>query len=287
MDEVSTSVKIPLLLQADKLEALNKKLVEQTGCFAFIKTEQVLLAAKPKSNRDAFANYIIGLYVVFHDYGCRIITGFMCNNEYVPNGIQYNFKNVKDIISRIELLRHGIAHGSVSIVDHNALQACLFRYYMKDSGIEYSDVEQWPDFVNALTEKDWRQGIENLAKEADDVYHYIDEWGCKYAEGRYGDRIRRDFGKNPCFYESYDKRVCERILLENGIKKEKIDHYYLSEKEEFLRNWQEEIKSCFLDENISDPTTLLNKLKRKIQETVNPPAPSSVTTGEKYGYGLS
>jgi len=279
-------VPAPLLLQPDKLKELNNKLVDQTGCFAFIKTDQVLLATKPQSFKDAFSLFVAGLYVVYHDYGCRIITDFICKNEYQPSGMSYSYKEAKDSIERIEIMRHNIVHGSVYSVHRIELQQIIYRYYLKDPKIDYGKTQRWPDFINQLSDSNWQSIVSNLVNEADKVYGFIKNWGEQWAKGSHGDRIRISFGRNQNFYESYDQRVCDALLVANGVLDENRRKRLLKPNEGNISLWQQAIMKKFQNDVSSTPDALLRFLEYEIGKTVNPPAVSSVDTGKKYGFGI-
>ena len=76
---------LPRMLQPDRLKQLNEHLVDTTGCFAFLKTDQVLFSLTPQQWQDAYTVFGVGLYAVYHDYGCRFLYSILLSDDFCPD----------------------------------------------------------------------------------------------------------------------------------------------------------------------------------------------------------
>ena len=63
-------INLPILFDREKQEALNNALLTKTGCFLFLKTEEIIPGFTPSTYSDAFFEIVIGLYIVYHDLAC-------------------------------------------------------------------------------------------------------------------------------------------------------------------------------------------------------------------------
>lgn len=279
--------KAPLFLQAGKAKLLNDKLVLQTGCFAFLKTDQVLFSTMPETYQDAFTIYTLGLYSLYHDYGCYflrlLLEDFLC-----PPSIQtYRLRSYRTHVGVVTSnLRHNIAHGILEVEQRKKIQRKLSKYYLDYDKTEFSP-EQWPFFTNSLSPNHWEKITNRLVADSDNLYNFLELWANEWAKIPDGLANLRDrFARNEKFCYSFDRRICEPIIRKHNSTADIKRYINLGDSSSDIYSWRETLREDFLSKSITAPEEIYEKLNMLIDKTVNPPHPTSIDSAGRYGFGI-
>lgn len=273
----------PDMLQPDRLKQLNNHLVNTTGCFAFLKTDQVLFSSRPQFWQDAYTIFSIGLYAVYHDYGCKFLRNFFLNDKFRPN--------TQLILDRYRLhvdtlcwhIRPNLAHGLLHLSGRIKLQHKLAKYYLQDSTQNHSD---WPDYINQLTEEQWMKITQRMVKDSNDLYYFLWTWGNEWAKNPNGlSELQEQFvSERDSFAFSFDDRICRPLLLSHGVKPMAVTQYTKSNGQSApIDLWRQKLIQ-FYRSGKNRPEDIYNELDRLIQEEVEPHKKSSVDIARQFGF---
>lgn len=281
---MNPEIQLPLFLQSEKVAALNDTLVQKTGCFAFLKTDQVLFSTMPESWQDAFTVIVVGLYAVYHDFGCGYL-GLILDDAMCPTTFSYSSRE-KRHITEISDLRANIAHGVLHLPQRVSCQKLFFGkkcFPRPEMQISYN---QWPDYLNALTEDAWEKIVTRLINDSNQLFHYLEQWADTWArDSAKLAWLKRQFCNDSRFIYSIDARICRPILEANGVSKRKIKGY-LSRNSKELIQWQKKLQSDFLNGSISSPKGLYEELEQIIFSFVTPMPQTSLNIGAQHGFGI-
>lgn len=154
-------IKVPKLLEKDRISEINDKILSKNHSFAFLGEEEVLLNRKPSSYAEAFEMYVNGLYKVYHEFGMDFLK--CCCNET----IRYKKNSTFSMHIRfIEKCRGAILHsgddGSRSWVYDS-----LKNYVFSRSNFMFSD---WNDFWLNADDNHWKYVTEKIVRDSDRLY---------------------------------------------------------------------------------------------------------------------
>lgn len=270
---------LPRMLQKEQLDFLNAYLVEKTGCFAFLKTDQVLFSVNPRSWQDAYTIFSIGLYVVYHDYGCRFLYNLLLSDALCPAELPFpkRFRSHVMIVNR--KMRTNLAHGLFTQKNRISLQRHLMSYLPPEG--RAGNPNNWPDFINHLPEQGWESITRRLINDSNALYQYLLDWGKHWAD--HPDdlpALREKFvSYENHFNYSFDDRICRPLLLECGVESDEIKRYTNKDSSD-LAKWRKNL-SAYYRGGMTSPEKLYSQLSSLIQESVNPTEKSSDAIGEE------
>ena len=278
-----SSIQLPKLLYRANQDALNKTLLEKTGCFLFLRTDDVFPGAAPNKPYDAFVEIVVGLYVVYHDFACRFWETLLGNN-LLPSGIQaYSLNTHKKHIQSInKTLRQQIAHGSLKARSSEAdpLRDSLEELMQSSSHTPpwAPGQPQWPKYMNDMGEDDWCVVVERLTKRSDSLISFFEGWAAAWERD-----INSDNSKSPRasfsydgIWNSIDHRCVAPYEEANGIK-------LTDDQMDDLRN---HLIGFFTNNTSKTNSHLLKEMASWIRKLSMPASPSTSIAG-KYGFGIS
>lgn len=279
--------RVPLFLQPGRAAALNDKLVRQTGCFAFLKTDQVAFTLSPKSYQDAFISFSIGLYALYHDFGCYFLQ-MLLSDQFCPSSIDtgglVRYRTHVSVLNRD--IRSNLAHGLLELEPRIRFQKKLAGYYLHS---EYTGVsaEQWPDFVNNLTQEQWKSITATLIADSDRIYHFLERWADEWAKDSDSlDGLRNRFATDTRFSGSFGDRICRSLIRKHNNVVDPGQYISYSNTSASIYTWRSTLQNDFLSGKITRPEELYKHLDQMIDKTVNPPAQTSLSIAERYGFGI-
>jgi hypothetical protein len=278
-----TKPSLPLLLQPGLAQLLNRRLVDKTGCFAFLKTDLIIPFKRPASYHDAFLVYVVGLYALYHDYGCQflplLLSDKMSHPLMVRRSLHVIRRHIEDVNS---YLRPNVAHGVYEIEERTKMQTRISNYYLQAADTGLSS-QKWPEFLINLTDDHWEIITRRIINDSNKLYHFLeqwaDAWGAETITARQG--LKNDFARDEGFRRSFNARICTHIIKQCGLGVDSQKFY-----KGWLSNWQQELCQEFLSEKACTPDALYQSLWRLIEKAVNPPADSSTDIAKKHGFGF-
>ncbi len=281
---MNPKIQLPLFLQSEKVAGLNDSLIQKTGCFAFLKTDQVLFSTMPESWQDAFSVVVVGLYAVYHDFGCKYLR-LILDNKLCPATMPSAVKEIRHL-DDISTFRANIAHGILPLTQRISCQKLFYDWNCFPPVETHISYNQWPDYLNALTEDDWAKIVTRITDDSNQLFHYLEQWADTWA----GDSskliwLRKEFGEDDRFSHSIDSRICKPILDANGVSNRRIKGYLRQNSQE-LNQWRDQLKSYFLNGSISSPQDLYQELERIIHSFVTPIPMSSSNIASQFGFGI-
>lgn len=283
---MTTTPPVPLFLQSGMAESLNRQLIEHSGCFAFIKTDLVSPFKTPASSHDAFAAYVVGLYALYHDYGCQFLRLLLTEKMSPPGMDRAPLPELIQHIDDIELiLRPNVTHGIFPITERIRMQTRISSHYLlcADTG---ASVEQWPEFITTLSDTHWTSATQCLVRDSDHLYRYLEQWAEAWKteplESQHD--LKKTFAQEDKFGRSFDLRICSTIA-EQCRPSVKLKRYY-NHPRNGRDYWHHELRQCFLNGSAVTPEALYRLLYSLVDRAVNPPTVSSVIIAKKYGLGI-
>lgn len=273
----------PLMLQPDRLEQLNKHLVETTGCFAFLKTDQVLFSPRPQQWQDAYTIFSVGLYAVYHDYGCKFLYSILLSDDFCPNTLPEPRRHRSHIDMLNRHIRTNLAHGLLNSFQREELQRKLFDYYLRDPSRAR---DPWPEPINGLTEKEWMTITKKLIEDSNDLYYFLWSWGDEWAKNPESlPELRERFATyENCFADSVDGRICCPLLHSYGIKHSDISQYTNGKKQSApINQWRQHLIEAYR-KGMWHPEELYRELEKCIKEEVEPAKGSSIDIAAEFGF---
>ncbi len=273
---------LPCMLQPNKLRDLNKYLVDTTGCFAFLKTEQVLFSSAPQSWQDAFTIFSVGLYAVYHDFGCQFLR-LLLSDELCPSTLASPERHRLHVDTLNRIIRVNLAHGLLYSSQRTELQDKLANYYLRGSSYTHNPAE-WPDYVNSLTEQQWMGITQRLATDSDNLYCFLRSWGEEWAKD--SDRLPKlqdQFVTHRGYFaKSFDDRVCRPLLLSCGIKSSDVTRYTKSNGSSPIDRWRQQLVQ-FYRNGKHHPDEIFRKLDQLIRQELKPIQKSSIDIAAQFG----
>lgn len=280
---MSPSPTLPYMLQPDRLKQLNDHLVETTGCFAFLKTDQVLFSQAPGLWQDAYTIFSIGLYAVYHDYGCKFLRSLLLSDELCPDTLPKPGSHRAHLDTLNQSIRTNLAHGLLHASQRAALQRKLSNYYLP-SGSYAHDPSDWPGYVNQLSEHQWMQITQRLTQDSDSLYQFLWSWGDEWAKepGCLPGLRERFVSYTDFFANSFDDRVCRPILLEHGAKSFEVG-LYTNKDSTYLKQWRQHLVQSYRGGK-TQPEELYRELDRLIYQELTMPQHSSIDIAALFGF---
>lgn len=275
-------IHFPKLLYKENQEALNKVLLEKTGCFMFLRTDDVFPGIIPQKASDAFIEIAVGLYVVYHDLACRFWEVLLAESM-LPTGIQqFSLTSHKKHIQSInKTLRQQIAHGSLKArpPENDVLRDALEELMNSSSHTPpWSPRQpQWPQYMKEMSEEDWQIVVDKLTKRSDGLISFLEEWANAWEK-----ELKTGSPKNPraaFAYEGITRSIDYRCLAPYeesiGIK---LGDGELDSLRTYLVNF-------FTNNPSKTNTQLLKEMASWIRKLALPSSPST-SIAEKYGFGF-
>lgn len=274
---------LPRMLQPDRLKQLNEHLVDTTGCFAFLKTEQVLFSLTPQQWQDAYTVFGVGLYAVYHDYGCKFLYSILLSDDFCPDTLPKPNKHRLHVYTLNQDIRTNLAHGLLYPFQRIKLQRKLFGYYLQNHpqapGI-------WPDYVNQLTEQEWMQIAQRLIKDSDDLYDFLWSWGDEWAKTPEDlPELQEQFVTyRDYFANSFDDRVCRPLLRNYGVGQSDIFQYTRSNGQTApIDRWRQQLIEAYRNGK-RHPEELCHELEQYIGRELEQSGQSSIDIAAEFGF---
>lgn len=209
----------PLFLQPGKLRALNELAFKQIGFPLFLcATER----SRPGAEDVVGTLYevVTGLYVVYHDYGSRILKEFcsFCDEQNMvePLRDQYAEERKQDLKHQraVNSLRAGFCHGIFPDTGSGKGYVLALRDLTGIHGFV-----RWPEFPSSLSRNQCNLALKNLSQGADKLYHHLWQDIGSLAErngalDQFRDRLKNNLlnSNQPKWGEGYfDRRVINQV----------------------------------------------------------------------------
>lgn len=267
----------PEILIPGKINDINTYILEKTGCFAFLTSDNCWTYSEPKTGKGAVELWSIALYTIYHDYGCKFIRFILdeCNkpNDSIDEMLWKSRRHIT-IVQRV--LRSNVAHGTLDTYTPDELKRIFFARERKT--------------LKDMPEEQWFRVAEIIRRESNDLVESLYKW----ADGFQSDSsIRNRFGASDDFKKSIDSRIMFETLDNDFCKnREKRAKRILEDQSKELPaakidTWRNEISRMFLNNEIKTPQEIIDKLKSFLFEVHQPVQRSSITIGESLGFSLS
>lgn len=280
---MSCSPVVPHMLQPDRLKQLNKHLVDTTGCFPFLKTDQVLFSPSPNQWQDAYTVFGVGLYAVYHDFGCKFLYDIFLSDDFCPDTLPKPIKHRYHVSVLNRDIRTNLAHGLLYPFQRTKLQRKLFGYYLQNHR-QVPDV--WPDYVNQLTEQDWMQITQHLVKDSNDLYNFLWSWGDEWAKDpEHLPELQEQFVTyGDYFANSFDDRVCRPLLYNCGVAQPDIFQYTKGNGQTApIDRWRHQLIEAYRSGK-RNPEELCYELEKYISRELEQPRQSSIDIAAEFGF---
>lgn len=256
-------INLPILFDREKQEALNNALLTKTGCFLFLKTEEIIPGFTPSTYSDAFFEIVIGLYIVYHDLAC-LYWKLLLNKDFCPPGFEKwklnkPSEHIKCIINPI---RPQLTHGLLLFpaVEEDEFKKSL--EFLNDKGenrlLPWGDNKiQWPRYMQMMTEDNWKKIVKTIIKDSDQFYELMFEWAGSWekAISTGVTSPRHDFISSREFAKSIDSRVLAPYCNKLGIGNYKDGSGELEELRNHLRDFYED------HTNLKKPDRILKEME--------------------------
>lgn len=283
---MTPSPSLPYMLQPDRLKQLNDHLVDTTGCFAFLKTDQVLFSPSPRQWQDAYTVFGVGLYAVYHDFGCRFLRFILLSDELCPDALLEDLNRHRLHVDTLNHdIRTNLAHGLLHPLQRTKLHRKLVSHYLQDGGRPPLP-NRWPDYVNQLTEQQWMQITRRLVADSNSLYDFLWSWGDEWARdaGRLPELRERFVSHQGCFANSFDDRICRPLLLSYGVRPSAVAQYTRSNgRTASIDQWRRQLVQSYRNGK-NRPEELYNELERLIRREFEPPRASSIDIAAQFGF---
>lgn len=283
---MNSSPSLPYMLQPDRLRQLNEHLVDTTGCFAFLKTDQVLFSSSPQQWQDAYTVFGVGLYVVYHDYGCKFLRSLLLSDEFCPDMLSKPERHRLHVDTLNQHIRTNLVHGILHPFQRTKLQRKLVNYYLQDSSyIQGSN--GWPDYINQLTEQQWMQITQRLVEDSNKLYNFLWSWGDEWAKNsnRLPELRERFVSYQNYFATSFDDRICRPLLLSYGVGPYDVVQYTKSNNTHTapIDRWRHQLIQSYRNGK-SHPEELYHELDQLVRRELEPPRDSSIDIAKQFGF---
>lgn len=291
-------IEIPRFLKPKQLESLNDLLVAKAGCFAFLGIEMPI-DVHPSTYKEALHIYVMKLYVLYNDYGCRFLEYFLPDAGQAPNlspierteaqmrGINADIRRSREHVRTIKhILRMNICHG---ILEDR------LREQFVDTVKEYGNLhaekrdDGWLSYINGLTDEQWKPMVERVVSEADRLYRYLEQWANDW--GQAPEEAMRDnrlhFGQSEQFRKSFDMRICSEILKSCGEQKQSTISRLTNSgnPNAHIHAWRNDVVTEYCSGRLNTPQEVYARLCYNIKKEVTPPTVSSLDVADCYGFG--
>ena len=220
-------IKLPILFSRSEQETLNNALLSKTGCFLFLKTDEILPGFAPASYADAFIGIVVGLYIIYHDLACSYWKALLSTDICPPGVFEKGRLNKpkKHIESIILSLRPQISHGFLIPRDPQAdeFRDILEFLYSRDKTklLPWGSAKMpWPRYMQMMEEDNWKTIVESIIKDSNDFYSLMFEWADSWEKAVAGGAVnpRHDFIWSDAFANSIDLRVLKPLSKKRRLK---------------------------------------------------------------------
>lgn len=286
-------MKSPKILQKGELKKINDHLYAKSGCFAFLVSDVQWIYSEPKSGKEAFEQWSVELYTIYHDYGCGYLSYILSGKDICPSALQADLVKAKRHMDSVnKIFRHNFAHGIMDVCSRDRMRKEIARYCpKKDKG------EKWDSYFQSFSDDDWKRVAEHLKDDADKLLKTLYKWADMIEKERDISDPREAFGRAREFKNSISMRIVfdsldnefiitgERSalkILDTGPKKDPTKRN--SEKQ--LQEWQNDIQQDFLDGKIKTAEDIISRLKSFLYMIHNPLKESSIAIADRTGFSL-
>lgn len=279
---MSFSLALPKMLQSDQLRKLNKHLVDTTGCFALLKTDQVVFSPTPQQWQDVYTVLGVGLYAVYHDYGCKFLSSILLSDEFCPDTMPKPSCHRSHVNTLNRDVRTNLAHGLLYPFQRTGLRRKLVNYYLQ--GDQLSD--GWPDYINHLTEQQWMQITQSLVTDSNNLYDFLWSWGDEWAKNpKCLPALQEQFVTyRNYFANSFDDRVCRPLLLNYGVEPSAVIRYTKSNGSTApIDRWRQQLIQSYRNGKNS-PEELCWELEQLIGQEFEISGKSSIDIAAEFGF---
>ena len=182
----------PMIMEPGQLRKLNDDIINMLGTPIFFVVPD---PSRPKtySVNGRLYEIITGLYVIYIDYGVRLLSAYLtfCTDNVDPGGssMQRHYRSVKR-------LRGGFCHGCIPGGSHAYRLTRAMDYYLHPSETE------WPASVENLTEGQCKTIITKLAANSDKLIRYIRDCASKIQ-------------KNPELLKRWRELIVDKVMNKN------------------------------------------------------------------------
>lgn len=167
------AVHYPLFLRPEKLHTLNELAFNRIGFPLFLCAVE---RSRPSAKDEVGVLYevVTGLYVVYHDYGSRILKEFcsFCDeqNRVEPLRSQYTEEREQDRKHQraVDKLRTGFCHGIFPGTSSGTVYAVTLKELAGTS-----EFVHWPEFPANLSHSQCTRVLNGLLQGADNLYEHL------------------------------------------------------------------------------------------------------------------
>ena len=258
---------LPRFLSHANLVALNKLLVEKTGCFAFLRPHHLLIRAGDGTWQDRFILLCTALYIVYHDFGCKYL-GFFLDDSNCPPKLSYPNRHRQHKKAVFSILRPSMVHGLLGDTEKDNFWTRIVNYYIPT----LPSKRRWSEYVDAVTEDQWESAVTRLRDDAEAFYDFLIDW----ADNTNTD-LREQFARSDYFRNSIDERVCTAILKEHKVFKAIDLKRYLANK----TVWQNTLCDEYANGTLQTADDLYSRLYKLIASDLQKDAPATDTASSQ------
>lgn len=300
---MSNNFRYPKILCPGELKAFNDRMTQLLGTPIFFTAPVKLFRPKATDAIGAMYEAVSGLYVVYHDYGMKMLRtyrdfcryrvlgvgfsqndGFAHSDPHKPSHHETVAQHVWNHCRNIDDLRGGLFHGCLP----NAFQSDKLRNVM--DRIIYN--AYWPDDLAVLTEQQAQIVMNRLADNSDKMFEYFERCAIAIADPMNGGALLNDwrneliekvFNADDPQYEGepyFDGRIIND--MENSVKpgKGQIPH------QEAIREWLRSLKEPIQNGTLTS-AQLYATLKTTFLDLYDPSVHTTAASTSSVGGGMS
>lgn len=265
---MTDELKYPQIMEPSALRSLNEYAISRLGTPLFFAAPNQL--ARPKSREPAGALYevITGLYVIYSDYGFKILNEYLhfCR-ETVPE-VDGSF--VFPHYGSTKKLRGGLCHGSLPQGNHIETFLRSMDYYLPQQ------LGLTPETVTAMSDEQCRAVVNKLSGYSDRLDSYIRDCADRISEDPSlsiqwrGRLVCKVFNKDKPMYSRGESYFDERIVWD--LVKEVKGSEAPKPHQLAIKNWLIDLEPKLLQGTISDSDELPDSLLRALAALYTPSA---------------
>lgn len=261
-------LKYPKIMEPRELRSLNEYIISCLGTPLFFSAPTYFARPKCREPAGAFYEIITGLYVIYKDYGCKMLKEYLnfCKDNFPELDAAFVFPHY----TSANHLRGGLCHGSLPQGNHMKTFLRTMRYYLpQKTGLT-------PETVAAMSDEQCRDVVNKLSGYSDRLGSYIRDCADRISkDSSLSERWRiklvcNAFNKDEPKYSNNKEYFDERIIrdLEDKVKgnAEQKPHQLT------IKNWLIDLEPKLLKGTISDSDELSDSLLRALRNLYTPSA---------------